>query len=652
MRARARSSWPASLRPRQAEIGLAAALIPGADLKLRRQPCEPCRRLRGRSSSSSAQARAALARYPAIVPVALLAVAPFRISVSIGAQKAYLLAPLYVVARGRDARARLVAHSEATWEEPLPPLLAVPAAAFVALAGISLLWTRDLRQGSDRAPLLSLPVLRPRRRRRRSPWRTWHPRALAATLIALAGLFSAVALFQRVTHGHLLAGDVERANAYTTYFRVTSLFKDPSIFGRHVVIAIAVLLVAIWLGRIGFWAGAALIAFLWAGLLLLVLAVELRRALRGRRCDLVRPRRTETAARAARGRGGLRARRSGVRRRERGQRLRAPGDERPHAARTSDVGRLREPSARRRRNRRPATGEQGRGQHAALRQARPLAHDAAHRRGRARLARPPRLCRTACRRERGSSSSSRGRDRALGLAAGAVFLALFIHSLFYAGFFEDPIVWGVMALAALGLRRSASHATERRSRRAAEVTGRTRTARPSDRFPSCSIRLRWQTSSARVRRRILLIVLLVVLLIVGAGAAYLLKSREHPGGKLDTKLSGVFASVATNVDGDDAAEEEGPLPPRRRQALLGQLRRRSCAHALATRDRHRPAAAALLGRRPPQLHRVPAQLLRRHPLRQHVRRKDGRARLPQRAQDLGAARRRRSPRRPRSPGRV
>jgi O-antigen ligase len=39
------------------------------------------------------------------------------------------------------------------------------------------------------------------------------------------------------------------------------------------------------------------------------------------------------------------------------------------------------------------------------------------------------------------------RDRALGLGAAAVFLALFIHSLFYAGFFEDPIVWGVMALA-------------------------------------------------------------------------------------------------------------------------------------------------------------------------------------------------------------
>jgi hypothetical protein len=34
------------------------------------------------------------------------------------------------------------------------------------------------------------------------------------------------------------------------------------------------------------------------------------------------------------------------------------------------------------------------------------------------------------------------------LGASAVFLALFVHSLFYSGFFEDPIVWGAMALAA------------------------------------------------------------------------------------------------------------------------------------------------------------------------------------------------------------
>ena len=38
-----------------------------------------------------------LVRYPAIVPVALLAVAPFRIPVELGDEEAFLLLPLYLV---------------------------------------------------------------------------------------------------------------------------------------------------------------------------------------------------------------------------------------------------------------------------------------------------------------------------------------------------------------------------------------------------------------------------------------------------------------------------------------------------------------------------------------------------------------------------
>ena len=37
---------------------------------------------------------------------------------------------------------------------------------------------------------------------------------------------------------------------------------------------------------------------------------------------------------------------------------------------------------------------------------------------------------------------------AFGLALAAVFFALFVHSLFYSGFFEDPITWLVLGLAA------------------------------------------------------------------------------------------------------------------------------------------------------------------------------------------------------------
>ena len=39
-------------------------------------------------------------------------------------------------------------------------------------------------------------------------------------------------------------------------------------------------------------------------------------------------------------------------------------------------------------------------------------------------------------------------DRALGLALGSAFLVLFVHSLFYAGFFADPLMWGILAVAA------------------------------------------------------------------------------------------------------------------------------------------------------------------------------------------------------------
>jgi len=47
------------------------------------------------------------------------------------------------------------------------------------------------------------------------------------------------------------------------------------------------------------------------------------------------------------------------------------------------------------------------------------------------------------------------RDRALGLGLAAVFTTLVVHSLFYAGFFEDPVTWGVVALAAAAMRDGA-----------------------------------------------------------------------------------------------------------------------------------------------------------------------------------------------------
>jgi O-antigen ligase len=45
------------------------------------------------------------------------------------------------------------------------------------------------------------------------------------------------------------------------------------------------------------------------------------------------------------------------------------------------------------------------------------------------------------------------RDRALGLGLIGAFVLLFVHSLFYSGFFENPTVWGVLGVAAAATAR-------------------------------------------------------------------------------------------------------------------------------------------------------------------------------------------------------
>jgi O-antigen ligase len=427
------------------EAMLAVALIPGRDLKLFVTPATHLAALLAGLVVIAAGAWA-LVRYPTAVPIVLLAAAPFRISTSVGMQKAYLLDPLYVVLAA-SLLALVVRTLRGATGRPLPRPLAVPAAAFVLFAGTSLLWTKDLRQGSIELLFFLFPFSALVVAVVKSPFRAWHPRALAVTLVALAALFSAVSLFQRVTHGHLLASDVERANAYTSYFRVTSLFKDPSIFGRHVVIAIGVLLVAIWLGKIRFWLGAALIAFLWAGLLFaysqssfvalfaVTVAVSfvlggprLRRVLvvGGAACVLAGAALvaatavSDSARKATSGRTRL-ARVTWI-----------AFEHHPLVG----VGIGGQPAASKQEAKTQLSARRDRSHTTPLTVAAELgivgfliyvALMAAAARLLYRLSR---------------------QRRALGLGAASVFLTLFVHSLFYAGFFEDPIVWGVIGVAA------------------------------------------------------------------------------------------------------------------------------------------------------------------------------------------------------------
>ena len=85
--------------------------------------------------------------------------------------------------------------------------------------------------------------------------------------IGLASLFAAIGLWQEATKDlFFYSPQLEVSNAYSPFFRVTSLFTDPSLYGRHLVLGFAVLLVLVWTNRINLYLATGIGTLLFAGL--------------------------------------------------------------------------------------------------------------------------------------------------------------------------------------------------------------------------------------------------------------------------------------------------------------------------------------------------------------------------------------------------
>ena len=217
-------------------------------------------------------------RWPALVLPAVLAVAPFRPPLAFGSGNEYFVAvaeegelgrliPLYGVLGAATVALAWEALRRRREIRPLPSVVSLPAAAFIAVAALSLTWTSDLDTGANTLAYFLLPFATLLCVAGRAPFPPWMPRALAVIAVALASLFAAVGLYQAATHDlFFFSPSVEVGNAFSSFFRVTSLFRDPSLYGRHLVLGIAVLLVAVLARRFDVIPAAALIAFIFAGL--------------------------------------------------------------------------------------------------------------------------------------------------------------------------------------------------------------------------------------------------------------------------------------------------------------------------------------------------------------------------------------------------
>jgi len=211
----------------------------------------------------------AFLRWPWLLAFAVLACIPVRIPVNLGDSDANLLVPLYgvtaaaglallwQVVRGGDRRSR-----------ELGPV-ALPLAAFVLWTGISILWTDDLQEGAIALGAFILPFGLLSVCIARLPWRgrwlTW----LWGALVGTALVYAAIGVYQWSTREVFWNPKVKVGNAYAPFFRVNSVFWDPSIYGRYLVVGILTALAGVLLRGVSgkqVWGLIVLIAAMWVGL--------------------------------------------------------------------------------------------------------------------------------------------------------------------------------------------------------------------------------------------------------------------------------------------------------------------------------------------------------------------------------------------------
>ena len=238
----------------------------------------------------------AFRRWPAALPLAIVFALPFRIPLHAGGDTANLLVPLYLVIGGgvlyaafrdlgiwrpvgraggiggggvEDSSARRSppspmtgpARSAATW---LPRVLA----GVVILYALQSLYSPDLSKSIQNVCFFFVPfslvyaLLRDVE---------WDRRLLTGVLLVIAiesVVFVLVGSVEYLTESLFWNHQVIRSNDFHTYFRVNSIFWDPNIYGRYLALAIVVAMsVLLWARERRDQALlAALVAVLWVGL--------------------------------------------------------------------------------------------------------------------------------------------------------------------------------------------------------------------------------------------------------------------------------------------------------------------------------------------------------------------------------------------------
>jgi O-antigen ligase len=202
-------------------------------------------------------------RWPVLVPLAIIGMLPFRIPLESGGETANLLIPLYVVIGGGVLAKVTDEHSERR-----PGRMAKALAAFVLLYALQALYSEDLSKGLQETCFFLIPFTLAYVLIRELEWDrrllVWVLGLVAAEALA----FVAIGSVEYASRSLFWNEAVIRSNEFHTYFRVNSVFWDPNIYGRYLALVLVVITAAmLWIKeRRIFWLLAGTMLILWLGL--------------------------------------------------------------------------------------------------------------------------------------------------------------------------------------------------------------------------------------------------------------------------------------------------------------------------------------------------------------------------------------------------
>jgi O-antigen ligase len=175
----------------------------------------------------------AFRREPWLVAYLALATLPIRVHYL----HHQLLVPLYVVATAAalnllrellaaDGRSREFGRATK------------PLAFYLLFIGLSMIWTKDIRTGAIDLLAYYIPLSIIALSVARLPWNELRVKLLYGELAAMGLVFVCVGFYQYETRHIFENPKVIVANSYAAIFRVNSVFYDPSIYGRFLVVAL------------------------------------------------------------------------------------------------------------------------------------------------------------------------------------------------------------------------------------------------------------------------------------------------------------------------------------------------------------------------------------------------------------------------------